>query len=108
LVHILTPPAWQQAQHQNEYSPPSLKDQGFIHFSRPHQALGVANRYYGKEKDLLLLWIDPARLSAPLRWKLSDGQLYPHLYGPLNLEAVSRTSRLIPDGDGVYRSLEKD
>ena len=107
LVHICTPQAWEQAQQDNGYRPPSLQEQGFIHFSRPHQAVGVANKYYRQAKDLLLLWIDPRHLSAPLRWELSDGQLFPHLYGPLNLEAVSRTSRLTPDEDGIYSSLEE-
>jgi uncharacterized protein (DUF952 family) len=93
---------------QNEYRPASFENDGFIHFSRPHQALAVANRYYSQEKDLLLLWIDQSRLRSALRWEQSEGQLFPHLYSLLNLDAVSRVSPLMAGSDGRYQTLEKE
>ncbi len=103
LVHICPRDDWQAAQAAGEYRAASLETVGFIHCSRPEQVLGVANSFYTGVPDLVLLWIDPARLSAKVRWELADGQLFPHLYGPLNLEAVVAVTGLFPDDDGIFR-----
>jgi uncharacterized protein (DUF952 family) len=52
-----------------------------------------------------VLWIDPQRLSAPIRYEASDGEIFPHIYGALNLDCVIRVSELSPEADGVYRTL---
>ena len=77
--------------------------EGFIHLSRPDQILKVANAFYRGLTDAILLWIDPARLNAELRWETVDADVFPHLYGPLNLEAVVAVSDLQPDSAGVFR-----
>lgn len=105
IVHICTLGDWQAAQAAGDYRADSLEIEGFIHCSRPEQVVEVANRYYGGSTDLLLLWIDPTKLVEELRWEPSDGDVYPHLYGPLNLDAVAGISPFPPDSDGVYRSL---
>jgi uncharacterized protein (DUF952 family) len=53
----------------------------------------------------VLLWIDPQRLLAPIRYEASEGEIFPHIYGPLNLDSVLRVCELAPDADGVYRIL---
>jgi len=53
----------------------------------------------------LLLWVDPHKVEAELRWEASGGEQYPHLYGPLNLEAVLAVQDFVPDGDGIFRDL---
>ena len=105
IVHIVERRVWEQARLAGEYRVASLETEGFIHTSRPEQVLPVANRFYRGTPDLLLLWIDPQRLLAPLCYEASDGEVYPHIYGPLNLESVLRVSALAPDADGVYRFL---
>jgi uncharacterized protein (DUF952 family) len=105
IVHIVEKRLWEQAQRVGEYRAVSFATEGFIHTSRPEQVLQVANRFYRDTPDLLLLWIDPQRLQAPLRYEASDGEIYPHIYGPLNLDSVMRVCELAPDGDGVYRIL---
>ncbi len=105
IVHLVEKRLWEQALQAGEYRAASLAAEGFIHASRPEQALAVANRFYRLASELLLLWIDPERLNAPLRYEASDGELYPHIYGALNLESVVRVSPLKPDEDGMYRSL---
>ena len=107
IVHICSQPDWQSAQTAGEYRAASLPTEGFIHCSRPEQALDTANRYYAGQQGLLLLWINPATLRAELHWESSHGEVYPHLYGPLNLEAVSQVTPFSPDVDGVFRSLPK-
>ena len=103
LVHLCTRAAWQAAQDAGSYQPPSLAAEGFIHLSRPDQILKVANTFYRGLAEAVLLWIDPTRLQAALRWEAADADLFPHLYGALNLEAVAAINDLIPDQDGVFR-----
>jgi uncharacterized protein (DUF952 family) len=105
IVHIVERRVWEQAQQAGEYRALSLTTEGFIHTSAPEQVLTVANRFYRDTPDLLLLWIDPKRLLAPLCYEASDGEIYPHIYGSLNLDSVLRVSVLEPDDDGVYRIL---
>jgi uncharacterized protein (DUF952 family) len=105
IVHIVERRVWEQAQQTGEYRAASLATEGYIHTSRPEQVLPVANRFYQGIPDLLLLWIDPQRLLAPLYYEASDGEIFPHIYGPLNLESVVRVCELAPEGDGVYRTL---
>ncbi len=81
----------------------SLESEGFIHFSKPEQLVGTANLFFRDTPDLILLWIDPARLVQPLRWDPVGEQVFPHLYGPLNLSAVMAVNDYQPDADGVFR-----
>lgn len=105
IVHICPQADWEQARQTGAYRAASLAQEGFIHASRPDQVLGVANRFYAGRTDLLLLWIDPQRLSAPLKIEPADGDSYPHIYGPLNLEAVTRVTPLRLDPGGGYSDL---
>ena len=97
LVHICLRQDWEQGVQAGEYRTASLDGVGFIHLSRPEQIKGVAKRYYAGIQRLVLLWIDPHKLSAEIRWEQSDGQIFPHLYGPLNLEAVQSVGDFSPD-----------
>jgi uncharacterized protein (DUF952 family) len=105
ILHILERWVWEEAQRAGEYRAASIATEGFIHASLPEQVLRVANRFYRDTPDLLLLWIDPQHLLAPLRYEASEGEIFPHIYGPLNLDSVLRVCELAPDADGVYRIL---
>ena len=105
IAHICSRQAWQQAQQDGQYQGDTLTSDGFIHCSKPEQILGVAERYFSGVRDLLILWIDPSKLAAELRWEASEGEVYPHIYGPLNLDAVSAVKAFDPDADGVYRTV---
>jgi release factor glutamine methyltransferase len=107
LLHLCTHAAWQAAQEMGGYQPASLSTDGFIHLSRPDQILKVANTFYRGLPNAILLWIDPARLIAPLCWEPTDGDVFPHLFGALNLEAVVATTDLLPDLDGIYRTINQ-
>lgn len=85
IVHIVERRDWEQAKSSGDYRANSLAAEGFIHCSSPDQVLRVANRFYRGVPDLLLLWIDAQRLSAPLRYETGDGEMFPHIYGALNL-----------------------
>ncbi|MEJ2600567.1 MAG: DUF952 domain-containing protein [Anaerolineales bacterium] len=97
LVHICLRRDWERAVQTGLYRADSLDEIGFIHLSHPEQVQGVAERFYAGVQGLVLLWIDPKKLSAEIRWEQSDGQIFPHLYGPLNLEAVQIVQEFPPE-----------
>lgn len=103
ILHITSQADWAAAQVAGSYTADSLASQGFIHCSTAEQVLLVANSFFRGRNDLLLLEIDPARLSAELRYEESEpGMLFPHIYGPLNLDAVTAAYTFTPDSTGVF------
>lgn len=90
ILHIAARAEWAAARAAGEYRAPSLEAEGFLHCSTGAQILGPAGRYYRGRDDLLLLCIDPAKLAARLVYEdtAGRGEDYPHIYGPLNLDAV--------------------
>jgi uncharacterized protein (DUF952 family) len=102
IYKILSAADWEAAQRAGRFdgSADDRRD-GFIHFSGGGQVIGTAAKYFAGQADLVLLTVDPARL-ADLRWEKSrDDTLFPHLYGPLELDAVDRVSRLPDDRDAA-------
>ncbi|MCC6616891.1 MAG: DUF952 domain-containing protein [Anaerolineae bacterium] len=99
---------WERAQAEGSYQVGSLQTEGFIHFSTPVQVARVANAIYAGRTDLVLLVVDEAKLSAELKYEPPAGtyspsdELFPHLYGPLNLDAVERVVPYLPDADGAF------
>jgi uncharacterized protein (DUF952 family) len=107
VYHLIGREAWANAQTQTEYAAPSLATEGFIHFSTEAQVAGSANKHYAGRTDLLLLEVDPMRLRAELRYespksKDRGDQLFPHLYGALNLDALVSVREYAPNADGVF------
>lgn len=94
LFHITSHEAWQTAECRGVYLAPSLDTEGFIHLSTMEQWPRTRDRFYRGQTGLVLLRIDPVRLFAEVRYDPADGELFPHLYGPLNLDAVVAIERL--------------
>jgi len=82
----------------------SLEQQGFIHCSDSHQVARIANAIYSGASDLVVLTIAVERLSAEVRYENlgGGGELYPHIYGPLPVAAVTSVEPLSPDSDGTF------
>ncbi|HPH86318.1 MAG TPA: DUF952 domain-containing protein [Ferruginibacter sp.] len=96
IYHVTSKTDWENALLLGRYEAASLQSEGFIHNSTAEQVAGVLDRYYRNEKDLLLLHIDEDKLTAPLRYELapSVNEMFPHLFGPLNLDAVVKTEAI--------------
>jgi glutathione S-transferase len=93
LFHLALKEDWEQARETGTYQWSTrgmrLVEVGFIHCSWQEQVAKTFERFYADAGDVLLLEIDPTRLSAPLRADaIPTGELFPHLYGPLPIEAV--------------------
>jgi uncharacterized protein (DUF952 family) len=112
IYHITSRSAWNDARERGEYRAESLETQGFIHCSTEEQVVPVANKYYAAQHELLLLVIEPALLESDLRWEppaegapppgVPEGDLFPHVYGPINLDAVVKVFNLEASPDGKY------
>lgn len=107
IFHITTRAAWQAA--SDVYTAPSLAAVGFIHASARDQLLRVANALYAGQPDLIVLVIDPDALTADLRWEAPEpddphaAERFPHIYGPLNTDAVVQVVDLPAGPDGTFR-----
>jgi uncharacterized protein (DUF952 family) len=79
----------------------SLDDVGFVHCSTAAQVQQVADQIYRGRDDVVLLTIDPSRLSVPVRYdEVPGGERFPHIYGPLPTAAVVSATPLRPGEDG--------
>ncbi len=104
IYHITSSAAWTAARTTGSYVADTLATEGFIHFSTRDQVLRVANSRFAGQTGLVLLAVDPARLSAELRYEESHpGEHFPHLYGPLNLDAVVAVYPFAPQPDGRFQ-----
>ena len=108
IYHIAAAADGEQARRDGQYTMSTrgltLAEQGFIHASTAGQVAAVANAFYRGEPDLLLLVIDPGLVTAEIRYEHVPGQAepYPHVYGPLNTEAVIETRPFEPGPDGEF------
>ena len=102
LYHLTLASDWQQARQQGEYRistrGQSLDQVGFIHASYAHQLEATHQRFYADLEDLRLVEIDPTRLAAHgiavcPEAAPGSGELFPHLYGALPLDAVCLVER---------------
>ena len=81
---------------------------GFIHFSSAEQAAETTAKHFAGQRDLVLLRVDAASLGDKLKWEPSRGaKLFPHLYGELDLKAVTKVESLPlgPDGHHQFPAL---
>jgi uncharacterized protein (DUF952 family) len=110
VYKICPAPLWRAAEARGVFdgSPVDLED-GFIHFSTAAQSAETAARHFAGEADLLLVAIDADRLGRDLRHEPSrGGELFPHLYGTLDLAAVLwvKPLPLGPDGRHSFPALD--
>jgi uncharacterized protein (DUF952 family) len=104
IYHILTVDEWKKALNLGSYQPASLQQEGFIHFSKLEQVLHTANHYYANQDGLCVLVVDTGKLVPEIRMENTSGgtELFPHLYGSLNLEAVQSVVALSHDAAGLF------
>jgi uncharacterized protein (DUF952 family) len=111
ILHLASNDAWLVAVKNGVYHADSLSTDGFIHCSTNSQIVGVANTFYRGQRGLVLLVLDPDKLDAELKWEppaepepthAREGELFPHVYGPLNLDAVVKVITFKPGADGSF------
>lgn len=106
LVHLCQRKNWLSAQQNGILTTDSINQQGFIHCSQPQQVIQVANNFYQGITDLVLLWIDPEKITSPIIWEAAEGMLFPHIYGPIPIDTVISVLPFHADEDGIFRKIE--
>lgn len=104
IYKILADAAYDAAKSEGRFmgTADDLRD-GFIHLSAAHQVVGTLAKHYLGQEDLLLLTVDAEKLGSALKWEESrGGDLFPHLYGPLPLEAIVSAEPLRLDDDNTH------
>lgn len=104
ILHIAHRAEWAEAQNSGAYWTDSLNSDGFVHCSTPAQVLGPANAFYAGQPDLVLLVLDPQQVAAPIIYEdcYETGQQFPHIYGPIELDAIVEVLEFPPNADGSF------
>jgi uncharacterized protein (DUF952 family) len=105
LVYKIVPEAlWRAAESAGRFDgAPVDRADGYIHFSTAEQVRETAARHFAGQRDLLLAAVDAAALGDALQWEPSrGGDLFPHLYAALPLQAVRSVERLLLGADGKH------
>lgn len=104
IYHMLPVSAWTKQPADAPYRGDTLASEGFIHCTGERDLLlQVANRFYRTIPDrFVILSIDEARVQPEVRWEPADGQIFPHIYGALNLDAVQKVITFPRTEDGTF------
>jgi uncharacterized protein (DUF952 family) len=100
IFHITDAATWAVSQQRGTHTGSTrgidLAQEGYIHCSTGEQWPGVIERFYADASDLLLLHIDEDRLTSPVVYEQLPGMTepFPHIYGPINVDAVITTQPL--------------
>jgi uncharacterized protein (DUF952 family) len=108
IYKICPASAWREAERQGVYrgSADDGRD-GFIHFSTASQVAGTARKHFFGQAGLLLIAVDADSLGEALRWERSrNDELFPHLYGELELGAVVDVHDMPTRSDGAHEIPE--
>ncbi len=106
ILHITKREQWEKAKRGGVYCGDKLDSQGFIHCSTSQQIVKVANALHYAQRELVLLCIVTNRVQSEIKYESAGSEsLYPHIYGPLNVDAVVKVLDFEPTEDGkfVYR-----
>lgn len=104
IYKISSAPAWREAERQGVFrgSADDIRD-GFIHFSTASQVAGTTRKHFFKQTGLFLVAVDADALGDALRWEPSrNDELFPHLYGELDLAAVIDVQEMQTRADGTH------
>jgi uncharacterized protein (DUF952 family) len=108
IYKICPASAWREAERQGVFrgSQDDLRD-GFIHFSTASQVAEIARKHFSGQTDLFLIEVDADALGERLKWERSrNHELFPHLYGELDLGAVVGRRIMPTRADGSHEIPE--
>ena len=109
IYHLARRGEWEGRSLTEEYSAPSLALEGFNHCSQDEaQLLAVARRLFAGERDLVALELETDLLTSEVKLEASrSGEIYPHIYGNINTQAVMAVRQLLISDDGEFYLGEK-
>jgi uncharacterized protein (DUF952 family) len=103
IFHITDRTQWTRAKNLATYRSDTLASEGFTHCSKLDQVIGSANRFFKGKQDLVILAIEIDRVIPEIRYEGADANnLFPHIYGELNINAVTQVIDLEAGIDGLF------
>jgi uncharacterized protein (DUF952 family) len=107
IYHIARREAWAKCEAQSAvgfYRPEMFPSEGFVHCSTRDQVIRVAEIWFPGQTGLVLLCLDTEKLSAEIRYENLEGgqELFPHIYGEVNTNAVVEVAEFEPGADGYF------
>jgi uncharacterized protein (DUF952 family) len=104
--HLVPREVWQANSTEAEYLPEAYEVDGFIHCTDGEsEVIAVGNRYYTTdERDYVVLVIARDKLTSPVKYE-DPAQIFPHIYGPLNLDAVAEVRAVLRGADGTFLAI---
>ena len=104
IFHITSQVLWERAARETSYRPEAFPVDGFIHCSTRDQVIQVANTRFRGQRGLVLLLIDTDKVTPAIIYENLEGgqQLFPHIYGGLNVDAVDAVLEFEPGADGYF------
>ena len=104
LFHITTNNDWKEFNNGGSYEPESFESEGFIHCSTGEQVEATANKIFGDKDEILLLVIDATTLHDDIKYEKDEdtGKKFPHLYSPLNTNAIIDKITIKAEDDGKF------
>jgi len=103
ILHITQRQQWEQAKNLGIYRGDTLDIEGFIHCSKAIQIIKVANTFFPNQKELVLLFIEADKVKPEIRYEgIEEDELFPHIYGELNIDAVFQVIDFEAGEDGLF------
>jgi uncharacterized protein (DUF952 family) len=103
IFHITQREQWEHAKLARIYRGDTLDSEGFIHCSTSKQVVKTANRFFANQKGLVLLCIDYDKVQPEVRYEAAENrELFPHIYGALNVDAVFQAVDFEAGEDGLF------
>ena len=104
--HLTPQECWLMQCDGGEYTPEPFETEGFIHCTDGEDnVIAVGNRYYtGDPREMVCLVIDSDAVTADIRYE-DPARIYPHIYGPLNIDAVRGVRDVVRESDGTFTKL---
>ena len=103
IYKICTKKELLEAKNKKQFtgSKKDLED-GYIHFSDKEQIKGTLKKFFINQKDLILLKVEALKLKNLIYEQTSDGNMFPHLYSPLDISNVFNEYEIILNEDGSH------
>ena len=99
---LMSPETLRDSTSTGVFAPESLQAEKFVHASPSNQLTRIANKYYLDNDTVHVAVVRKTKVAAPIKWEPATAGIYPHIYGPLNMDAVDQVIPFYKEDDGSF------